>query len=216
MAEQGMFEPQNWAWPINIVGLGAIGSQVFFDLYKLGFSEIHIWDKDLLEERNLKRQKVYRRVDVGKPKSEAAKLFARRQGCESKIHVHKAYVQEDTGLSGVVISGVDSMAGRQVIWEAVKRNFHRIPLFIDCRIGGDFVQVLSFTPADVQFWVNYELRKLFGDDHKAELPCWESELSAPAAFAAAVVVANLTRFARNKPVKNNVSAHLGELTFTVN
>jgi hypothetical protein len=91
-----------------------------------------------------------------------------------------------------------------------------IPLYIDGRIGGDFVQVYSFTPADVEFMLNYEEKRLFGDDKKADFPCWESELSAPPAFVATIVVANLTQFARGEAVKNNVSAHLGEIQFIVN
>jgi hypothetical protein len=213
----GMFEPQNWSWPIHIIGMGAIGSQVFFDLYALGFSDIHIWDADLLEERNLKRQKIYcRKSDIGRFKVAAAKDFAEWTETTSRVHAHVEFVDADTELSGVIICGVDSMLARQEIWQAVKRNLYQIPLFMDGRIGGDLVQVYSSTPADVDFILNYESNCLFGDDEKVDLPCWESELSAPPAFVATVVVANLTRFARGEKVKKSVLAHLGELQVIVN
>lgn len=58
---------------VGIVGLGGVGSSVFYNLAAIGVLNYKIIDFDKVELSNLNRQILYRRSDIGKPKSEAAK-----------------------------------------------------------------------------------------------------------------------------------------------
>lgn len=58
--------------PITVVGIGAIGSNLVFNLVKQGFQDIIIFDKDKVEEKNIGTQ-IYGIEHVGRYKIEALK-----------------------------------------------------------------------------------------------------------------------------------------------
>lgn len=68
-----IFDPAKFGWPVHLIGVGGIGSAVVFPLLKLGIHELHVWDSDKVEPRNIPAQLVYRLSDVGTSKVEALK-----------------------------------------------------------------------------------------------------------------------------------------------
>src|SRR5439155_1114540 len=73
-------------------------------------------------------------------------------------------------LSGIVVGAVDSMDSRRLIWETVKKNAANVPLYIDGRIGGEVIRVLSVRPRNGRDGKLYE-RTIVPDYAVAPLKC---------------------------------------------
>lgn len=207
--QQQIFDPDQFTWPVHVIGLGGIGSALVLPLVKLGLrSELHLWDDDAtVEPHNIPAQLLYRRSDVGKPKA-ATTVEILEPYCEPqcKLVPHAERVTKDTPLSGVVISGVDSMASRQAIWEALQFNTN-VPLYIDGRIGGEQIQLFTANPSDLDEIAFYE-GWLFEDSEGSTLPCAARTVIGPPVTLAGLIITQLTRFARGLPTKRNISMHV--------
>jgi molybdopterin/thiamine biosynthesis adenylyltransferase len=207
-----IFDPKDFVWPVHLIGVGGIGSALAFPLLKLGIHELHVWDKDVVEAHNLPSQLVYRPSDVGTPKVEAVKAFAERQEADCQVVAHNAVVTAETKLEGIVISGVDSMASRHDIWKAVKWN-EEVPLYLDGRLGGEMLQLLTLNPSDFDAIEQYESWWLFSDKEIMPLPCAARTVIHPPTVLAGLIVANLTLFVRDLPFVVNTMASLKQLQF---
>ena len=206
-----IFNPERFTWPVHIIGLGGIGGSLLFPLVKLGIGEVHLWDDDVVVPHNLPSQLIYRPSDVGQPKVVAAQAFLERQESGCVVQTHAVRVGPETTLQGIVISGVDSMASRKAIWQVVRFSFE-IPLYLDGRIGGERLQLLSCRPSDVDGIERYE-RTLFSDDEASPLPCAARAVIHPVVTLAGLIITQLTLFARNEEVRPNIMAHLQSLQF---
>ena len=153
--QTAIFDPAKFTWPVHIIGAGGIGSAVIFPLLKLGVHELHVWDPDVVEAHNLPAQLLYRPSDIGMSKASAVQAFAERQESDCQVVPHTEFVTADTPFDGIVISGVDSMKSRSHIWDAVKFN-PLVPLYMDGRIGGEQLQLLSLNPSDIDGIDAYE------------------------------------------------------------
>ena len=208
-----IFDPAKFSWPVHIIGLGGIGSAVLFPLLKLGVHTLHVWDSDDVEPHNIPAQLIYRPSDIGVSKSKATQAFVERQEAECVVIPHDEYVTADTPLEGVVISGVDSMSSRSDIWQAVQWNTN-VPLYMDGRIGGEQLQLLTLNPSDIDEIEAYE-QWLFPDSESAELPCAARTVIHPPTVLAGLMVAQLTLFMREEKPKANIIAHLKAMQFVV-
>jgi len=66
-----VFDPETVAsYSILMIGLGATGSQIAFNLAKMGVTNITFFDYDIVEEKNVNNQ-LYLNSHVGKPKTQA-------------------------------------------------------------------------------------------------------------------------------------------------
>lgn len=195
-----IFDPSTWSWPVHLVGAGGINNLVGATLAKMGISEFHIWDDDILEARNMPTEVGYSTKMCGKPKVKAmADLMTYLIPKGLKIHQHKERVDEKTELNGVVISGVDSMKSRQIIWENVKNNYLEIPFFIDGRSGGEETQIFAFSPADFSAREDYETW-LFDDASALQLECGARNIGYISAYLAGEIGYLLTLFHRGLPI----------------
>ena len=122
------FQPDSINAPCHIIGVGAIGSTVADLLTKLGLTNIHLWDDDIVESKNVANQR-YRAVDIGKPKTQAMKeiMTEINPDCEYTVKTHGFYTDEQ--LEGYVFMAVDSLAIRQAIVENNKYNMNVIAVF---------------------------------------------------------------------------------------
>lgn len=165
------FDPHTWIEPVHLIGAGGINNLVGPSLAKMGIKEIHIWDDDILEARNCPNEIAYSYKMVGRPKVAAmAGIIYYLDDHNPEVIQHQARVKSDTKLSGVVISGVDSMTSRKIIWSAVESNLVDIPLYIDGRSAGKYLAVFAFSPADYDAREKYKTW-LFDDDQALSLPC---------------------------------------------
>ena len=135
-------------------------------------------------------------TDVDRPKVESCKSMVSEF---SDCCVRTVFEKFDGSqpLSGIVISGVDSMAARQTIWDNVKFNFD-VPLYIDGRIGGEVVQVFTIEPSQINDIELYE-RWLFPDEEADELPC-----TARAIMYVGFVIAGLIASQFKKSINNEL------------
>ncbi|HVO86207.1 MAG TPA: ThiF family adenylyltransferase [Candidatus Binatia bacterium] len=211
-----IFDPKAFSWPVNVIGVGGIGSAVILPLVKLGLaSSLHLWDPDFVEFHNVPAQLIYRASDVGRAKVEAAADVLRpylSPSCE--LVLHQELVGPQTPLSGVVIGAVDNMKARSDIWEGVKFN-PDIPLYLDGRIGGEQMQLLTLNPFDIDAIEYYEKTWLFPDEEGAELPCAARTVIHPPVVLAGHIIAQLTRFARDLPTRQYIDVHVGTTQFIV-
>jgi hypothetical protein len=123
-----------WPHEIHVIGMGGVGTHVLQMLLEHGTREVHIWDHDLVEAHNLPTQFLYCPLDIGYPKVESAAKFVDERGFETIIITHDEWATAKTKLSGIVISGVDSIASRDEIWQGIEYN-SEVFLYIDARIG---------------------------------------------------------------------------------
>src|SRR5512138_700999 len=101
-------------FPVTIIGVGGIGSPTALALSKMGVQNITIYDDDDVEDHNLPNQ-MYRISDLGKSKVEGTRDIC-NDFAGLNIDIHKERF-ENQPISGIVISGVDTMKSREIIWK---------------------------------------------------------------------------------------------------
>lgn len=127
--------------PIAVIGAGAIGSFTVLTLAKMGFQRIVVFDDDVVSEENLPNQ-FYRTCDIGKPKVQAlAQIVREFEGLHLRTYSTRVAMEQGWELRDVVISAVDSMLSRQMVFEMFKEA--SAGLLIDGRMGGDQAEVYS-------------------------------------------------------------------------
>lgn len=183
--------PGSLDFHVTIIGIGGIWSPVALALAKMGCPRLTLYDPDLVEAHNLPNQ-LYRLHDVGRPKVEAlADLLREFAGVEVRP------VQEivsDQRLTGVVISGVDSMASRKGIWNGSIRYRASVPLYVDARMGAQVCRVLTVRPADPDDIFRYEAT-LYSDSEATEDPCTAQAIIYTTLGVASLVANQVKRFA---------------------
>lgn len=205
--QTAIFNPKEFDWPIHVIGLGGIGSAFLPPLFKLGFNgDLHIWDDDAVEPHNIPAQLIYRKSDVGMKKADAVIGFAERQEAECNLVPHYEFVTSETALDGVVISGVDSMMSRKAIWTAVADNHFMIPFYMDGRMGGEQLQLLTVYPSVYDSVTAYETW-LISEEEGAPLPCAARTVIHPPTILAGLMIGALTLFARGLDPKANTQMH---------
>lgn len=154
LRQQDILHPSEVQDEVNVIGAGGIGSYSAFVLAKMGFSAITVWDFDTVENHNIPNQ-IFGPEHLGKNKAEALQTeISRLSGIEINAKQEK-YVGQP--LSGIVVSAVDSMAQRQVIWDTVKYNIG-VKLFVDGRMGGEEMAIYAirpYLPSDIKFYEQF-------------------------------------------------------------
>lgn len=197
-----ILNPANISFPLTVIGCGGIGSPTVLELAKMGFPKITLFDYDLVEEHNRPNQ-LYRKQDLEKSKVTALKDIVAEFAEECLITTINEKFDGDEPLSGIVISGVDRMATRQLIWDNVKYNVD-VPFYIDGRIGGEVFQVYSSEPCQIKDIEFYE-KFLFPDEEVAELPCTERGIMYTGFGIAWLIGVELKKWLTNKPYDRRIS-----------
>lgn len=193
------FDPSTWIYPIHLIGAGGINSLVGPALAKMGIKEIHVWDDDLLEPRNGPNEIAYSYRMIGQPKTAAmASVIDYLMGDRTTVFQHQTRVTADTPLEGVVISGVDSMKSRKIIWQAIQKNFLYVPLYIDGRSAGKNMAILALSPADFDAVEQYKTW-LFDDAKAMPLECGARNFPPVAIRIAAEITRIITQFHHDDP-----------------
>lgn len=151
---------------INIIGAGAIGSFTALALAKMGFEDITVWDDDKIEVENMNCQ-FYRQGDIGKPKVQALKeLVEEFTGVE--LYTYNERYTGDRPLQGIVITAVDSMEVRQMIWNAHAGRAPGCKLYVDPRMSSESALCYSMQPMKPKDIESYK-KTLYSDanaDHE--------------------------------------------------
>jgi len=154
-----IFDPAN-QMSVSIIGAGSIGSNLCMLLARLGIEDITVYDFDIVEDHNLGHQ-AYRVKDIGNKKVLALKEIIE----EATGTIIKTSEMEVNGFdikTDILVLAVDSMEYRKMIYQnASYMNC------IDCRMGGEEIQVYSFSCLDKD---QYK-KTLFTDEESSPLPC---------------------------------------------
>ena len=191
--------PGKLTFPVTVIGAGAIGSATVVTLAKMGCSNITVYDADDLADHNVPNQMCL--VDrVGQPKVDAlAELVEMLTGTQIKP-VSSNY--RGQRLEGVVVSAVDSMTARQMIWKSVKLK-KSVTLFIDARMGAEILRLYALRPTDLDACEFYEAN-LYDSEEAEQLPCSARSIIYCPAVAGALIAAQVKAFTVGEPVHREV------------
>lgn len=185
-----LIKPHEFKKPIHVIGCGAIGSWVVFFLLKMGFSNIHVYDYDVVEEHNLPNQ-MFKEDQIGTHKVESIlsvymdffEDVIEKNQSRLIIHNQKVTSKDATLFNGVVISCVDSMEARKEIYENALK-FGSAELWIEGRIGIYGAYIYTVERGNMTAFNEYE-KTLYADEDAEVSSCGVSQTALPAAVACA-------------------------------
>ena len=186
-------------YPVTVIGAGGIGSFTVQALTKMGVSNLTVYDPDIVELHNIANQ-GYRTEDIGQTKVEALKTICKQMsGVEIKAIPEKFSRQR---VSGIVISGVDSMAARIDIWGGLKYN-STVCFYIDARMGVQVTRVHTVRPWNVTEFAQFE-KNLYPDDLAAQEPCTAQSVIYTVYGTASFLANMVKRIAKGDPVPQDL------------
>jgi molybdopterin/thiamine biosynthesis adenylyltransferase len=193
---------------VTIIGVGGIGSPSALVMSKMGVEKITVYDNDVVETHNLPNQ-MYRINDIGKTKVEGTKDICYDF---SGIYITTKLEQFTTQpISGVVVSGVDSMVSRSTIWNRIKFNV-QVPLYIDARMGAEVCRICTVNPCDPDDVKWYE-KTLFSDDKASEEKCTEKAIIYNTFVISGLIASQVKKYARAQPFAREIIMDLKTLIF---
>lgn len=158
--------------PILVVGAGGIGSFTVLTLAKMGFENITVFDMDTVEEHNLPNQ-FYRQSDIGAKKVDVLNDivfdFTGIAITPWSIEFTKDFNEFIDIRPAVIISAVDSMSARKLIYEVFQES-GRADLFVDGRMGADQSEVYVVRKGD-RTTEDFYASRLWPDAETAPVPC---------------------------------------------
>jgi len=173
---------------ITIIGAGATGSRIAFDLAKSGFNNIEVWDYDNVDTVNLNTQ-FYKHSDVGRAKVEALQANI-EEFTGYKISIENKKYEAGTVFDGMVVCALDSMEGRRNIWESHVKQGFMTKLVLDPRMGAEFAALYCMQPSRAEDINDYE-KTLHSDSDSEQAPCTARATAYTAGLAAGMVVASI-------------------------
>lgn len=206
MRQLDIVSPEKLAFPITVIGAGAIGSATVLNLAKMGCSNITVWDDDVLNEHNIPNQMCNPSM-IGRPKIEAL--------ADLVLQLTETIIAQDfrkyggQALEGVVVVAVDNMSTRQAVWKRV-RGSHKVPLLIDTRMGAEFARIYSVQPDQPEDGEFYE-QNLYTNDEAERLPCSARSIIYCPAVIAGLVALQVKRYATNQPTRREILFDLPNL-----
>lgn len=207
--QTGIFDPEkNKQFPISIVGCGSVGSFTALALAKMGANVAEVFDSDTVEEHNIPNQ-FFAKKNVSLKKTLALKLQLEEYTDASPAT--KENVDKNTKLNGlIVVSAVDSMEQRKVVWQAVKKS--KPMLYIDSRMGGRIFSVHSIDMLNEAEAKAYE-EGLSKAGKGLEVPCTESSIIFNVLGVASVVCNQVVEFAANRKLRPVI--HFDYVTYKI-
>ena len=167
----GFVGPADLTETLNIIGVGATGSNVALTAARMGFTKFRIWDHDTVEEHNLPNQ-AYDLKHVGEKKVLALAKVLLRFNPNIEVEANDCYfTAEEHGadLEGPLVLTVDTMKAREEITDCFEGN-PLINTVFESRLGFDHgtINIIDNISADdLENWRN----SLLSDDDIPEGPC---------------------------------------------
>lgn len=153
--------------PITVIGAGAVGSHVVKALAQMGFEDITVFDDDVVSEENLNAQ-GYPIAAIGKAKTQALCEIVEEYTSERIICAPIRYAAGV--LPGIVISAVDNMESRRLIWENHAGKALGTIAVIDPRMGAETALLYVMDPMSPLDQTSYE-KTLHTDEESVKEPC---------------------------------------------
>ncbi len=111
---------------VAVVGLGGIGTHLLHLLTQLGIRRYILVDRDVVEEKNLERQGIYKLKDIGQMKVEVCKKWIEERAKNPEIHMYKSIDEAEFNGVDIIFDCLDNIASRLLLWKTAAER--RIPL----------------------------------------------------------------------------------------
>lgn len=166
----GWFGPEDSETPLNIIGVGATGSNIGLIAARMGIHKFRVWDPDIVEDHNLPNQ-IYNIDHVGKRKVDAFQDILTSFNPRITVEKSSTYFTKDdkAQLDGPLVLTVDTMSARKEIYHAFKTNW-RVNKVFETRVGFDYAElnvIDNMNISETDSWYNC----LRNDDEIPEGPC---------------------------------------------
>lgn len=210
--QKGILDPdQHLQFPVTVIGCGGIGSPTTLALAKMGCDNITVFDDDLIEDHNIPNQ-LHKLDEVGEPKVTALREVVKEfTAVKLKTRAERFDAKLREEVSGVVISGVDTMEARKEIWEAIKYN-PAVDLYIDARMGAEVCRIFTVNPLIPNEVRQYE-KSLYSDEEAHEAPCTERSIIYNVFVIAGLIGSQVKKFAKKEDIEKEIIFDLVSLTF---
>lgn len=183
--------------PVILIGAGGIGSPTALALCKMGIPYLDIFDNDVVEPHN-QPTTLYRHNQMMSKKVDAIKEILMEQTV-TEVGAWPIKVGKRHALSGVVVSGVDSMSARTAILEAVLASKEDVVLYLEARMAGEVGIIHSLDPKNEEEVEQYRSH-LFSDAEADPQTCTERGIIYNVFVIAGLITALVKRFAMNQPI----------------
>jgi len=186
------YDPDVHANPlVSIIGAGGIGSWTALCLSKMGINNIMLIDPDVVEPQNVGCQ-LYSKEDIGQPKVDALAATLNVASATRFVPQQKKY--NSMSPRGILIAAVDNMETRRQIFHSCKEQ-PEVPLFIDCRIGGELLLLYTVPPGNEEACRKYS-EQLYTDKEAQDLPCTAQNTAYIGMIAGAMISKQVADFCR--------------------
>jgi hypothetical protein len=151
-------------------------------------------------------------MDIGRPKVTAVKevveLFT-----DAEVEAVQKRFDGTQKLEGVVISAVDEMTQRKIIWEKVRYNIH-VPLYVEARMGAEVLRLYSLNPTDPEVVRRYEAT-LYTSAEAVHQPCTEKSIIYTVMVAAGLITGQVKKWLVGEPYRFEIIMDLKNLIMMV-
>lgn len=196
---------------INLIGVGGIGSPTALTLAKMGISRLKLFDDDLVSPHNIPNQ-VFRLSDIGRPKVVAAKEVV-EDFTDAKVEAIQERYDGRQRLDGVVISAVDDMTQRMIIWNKLRYNI-QVPLYVEARMGAEVLRLYSLNPTDPEAVSRYE-KTLYTSAEAVHQPCTEKSIIYTVMVAAGIITGQVKKWLVGEPYHFEIIVDLKNMIMMV-
>lgn len=200
------YDPTKGNDHVTLVGVGGVGSPTAFALAKMGIPNLMLIDPDVVDQHNIPNQ-VFENDGIGQPKVQALAASLGAFMPTTQFTLSTARITEDgwiddrregeeyfdtpDKLSGVVISGLDSMEARTNLWHKCVRYNLNVPLYLDARLDQENIVIYAVNPINMQEVKGYEAT-LYTDDEAKQTSCTRQSIM-DVGFAVGALLARATR-----------------------
>ena len=198
---------------ILMIGAGGIGSFAAHALAKMGVENLQVWDKDLLESHNIPNQN-FNLDQVGKSKVEALQHNI-YEATHTNINAKYDFFTSDISYQpDIIISGVDSMVQRKLIYDGLKEETKSQPIYyLDARMSARAMSVFALRFDNPKSMERYA-SSLYSDAEAEQERCTaKSIIHTP--YACAYVLGTIVHaIINNTPVYGSYHGILNDMRFT--
>lgn len=181
---------------ITIAGCGTVGSNAATQLARAGFKRFHLIDMDVVEPHNLPSQ-AFPIEALGKNKAEALaeELTRFSDGLEIEVQTFELMGGEQF-KDGILVSCVDSMEMRKLLFDLSAKGNRAISLWMDYRMGGNTLKAYAFIPSDERRCGQYE-KTLYSAEEAEPVECGGRTFAPVGALSGAFVTQMVTKHLRD-------------------
>lgn len=180
---------------ITIAGCGTVGSNAATQLVRAGFKDLHLIDMDVVEAHNLPSQ-AFPIEALGQNKAVALAAELHRLSDELVLEVQDFELMGGEQFKpGILISCVDSMEMRKLLFDMSAKGNDNISLWMDYRMGGNTLKAYAFVPTDTKRCGQYE-KTLYSSDEAEPVECGGRTFAPVGALSGAFITQMVTKHLR--------------------